>query len=59
MKNKDRIKRRLERFQKMEEELTKLHSGNELNYTYWGGFELGYLRGKISLLEEILYEDEN
>lgn len=59
MKNKDRLKRRLERFQKMEEELTLLHRGNELNYTYWGGFELGYLRGKISLLEEILYEDEN
>ena len=57
--DKDKLKRRLQRLQKMEKELTMEHEGNELKYTYWGGFKLGHLRGKIIVLEEILYEDEN
>ena len=58
MENRDKLKRRLERLQEMEKELTLEHNGNELNYTYWGGFKLGHLRGRISVLEEILYENE-
>jgi hypothetical protein len=29
-----------------------------LNFSYYGGFDLGYLRGQISILEEVMPEDE-
>lgn len=28
------------------------------NFTYYGGFNLGYLKGQISILEEVMSEDE-
>jgi len=50
------LKRRLERLKKQKEQLEKEHKGNELNYTYWAGYELGYLKGKINEIENILDE---
>ena len=29
-----------------------------LNFAYWAGFDLGYLKGQISIIEEIMSEDE-
>lgn len=48
------LKRRIERFEKMVEEKLQKEQGNEINFTYWGGFNLGYLKGKITVLEEFL-----
>ena len=28
------------------------------NFTYWGGFDLGYLKGQLSILEDVMSEDE-
>ena len=28
------------------------------NFTYHGGFDLGYLKGQISILEEVMSEEE-
>ena len=28
------------------------------NFTYHGGFDLGYLKGQISILEDVMSEDE-
>jgi hypothetical protein len=38
------------------DKLQKEHGGNELKYTYWGGYDLGYLKGKICEIEDILDE---
>jgi hypothetical protein len=46
--------RRLARQKAKLEELEKKHIGNELNFTYWGGYEMGYTKGKISELEEAI-----
>lgn len=52
----ERLKRRLNRLKEQRDVLQKNHGGNELKYTYWGGFSLGYLKGKIFEIEEILDE---
>lgn len=39
----ERLKRKLERCREQALELEAKHSGNEQNYTYHGGFSLGYL----------------
>ena len=46
--------RKLNRFKEQKEALEAKHLGNELNYTYWGGYSLGELKGKISIIEYIL-----
>ena len=28
------------------------------NFTYYGGFDLGYLKGQLSILEYVMSEDE-
>ena len=28
------------------------------NFTYHGGFDLGYLKGQLSILEDVMSEDE-
>ena len=28
------------------------------NFTYHGGFDLGYLKGQLSIIEEVMSEDE-
>lgn len=56
MINIEKLKRRLERLNKRLEPIAIKHHGNEMNYTYWGGHELGYLKGKIAELENIIDE---
>lgn len=48
--------RRLQRLQKQRDILQSEHGGKELQFTYWGGYELGYVKGKIAEIEEILEE---
>lgn len=54
-----RLKRRLERLNGQKDKLEAKHKGNEQNYTYHGGFDLGYLKGKIAEIENILDELES
>ncbi len=58
MSRKESLKRRLQRLQKMRDEIKAKHKGNELNYTYWGGYNLGYLEGTITAIENIIDEFE-
>ena len=40
-------------------EMERRHGKNpHHNFTYHGGFDLGYLKGQISIIEEIMSEDE-
>ena len=48
------IERKAERTRKMIQELEKNHKGKEIEFTYWGGFSLGYHKGQLSILEELL-----
>ena len=52
----EKLKRRLNRLKEQLDKLQKEHGGNELKYTYWGGYDLGYLKGKICEIEDILDE---
>lgn len=52
--NIEKLKRRLNRLKEQRDKLQKEHGGNELNYTYWGGYDFGYLKGKISEIEDII-----
>ena len=52
----ENLKRRLNRLKEQQNILENEHKGNELKYTYWGGYNLGYLKGKISEIEDILDE---
>lgn len=58
----EKLKRRLTRLRKQKDEMESRHKGNEEKYTYHGGFDLGYLKGKITEIEDIiddLEEDTN
>lgn len=57
--NQEEIQRRLIRCKEMKDKLESQHYGNEQKYTYHGGFDLGYLKGKIAILEEINDAFEN
>tara|TARA_R110000868_G_scaffold20396_3_gene86379 strand:+ start:1321 stop:1494 length:174 start_codon:yes stop_codon:yes gene_type:complete len=46
--------RQLSRLREMVLKLEEKHTGKEMNYTYHGGFSLGYLKGQVSILEEIV-----
>lgn len=56
-----KLKRRLERCTKQAEVMSSKHCGKENSvYNYYGGWDLGYLYGKISVLESIIdYLDED
>lgn len=45
------LKRRLQRFQQQLAILEDKHVGKELNFTYWGGFDMGNVKGKINEIE--------
>ena len=47
-----KLERRLARLSKKMDTMEELHSGNEQDYTYHGGFSLGYLKGQLDQLEE-------
>lgn len=49
-----RILKRLKRLRRMAKALKETHHGNETKFTYYGGFDYGYLRGKIAALESVL-----
>lgn len=51
---KKELERRLNRLKERKERLENVHLGNETKFTYWGGHEMGYLKGKITELENIL-----
>jgi len=58
--NIEKIKHRLERLTERKEVLEAKHKGNEEKYTYHGGFDLGYLKGQISILEDMIdYETDS
>ena len=48
------IKRRLARLIEMRDKLCAEHYGQEQKFTYWAGYRLGELKGKISILEDIV-----
>jgi hypothetical protein len=52
----NKLKRRLARLIERRDSLLKEHKGKELNYTYWGGYSLGYIKGRITEIEDILDE---
>ena len=45
------LKHRLERFTKIKNEVSLEYKGKEDKLTYWAGFRLGYLKGKLSEIE--------
>lgn len=49
-----KIKRKLDKLEAKIKHLQSLHSGNEQKYTYHGGWDLGYLQGKLAGIELIL-----
>ena len=48
----ERFLKRIKRLKKMETKLEAKHVGNEEKFTYHGGFDLGYIKGQISILED-------
>ena len=53
-----RLKRRLIRLNGQKNILEAEHKNNEPNFTYHGGFSLGYLKGKISEIEDTIDDME-
>ena len=56
--NIEKLKRRLMRFTIQKDAIEPDHKGKESQYTYHGGFSLGYLKGKISEIERVIDEIE-
>ena len=56
--NVEKLNRKLNRLKEKRDKLINEHKEKELEYTYWGGYELGYLKGKISIIEDIFDELE-
>jgi hypothetical protein len=50
----DKLKHRVKRLTERKEVLEAKHKGNEEKFTYHGGFDLGYVKGQISVLEDII-----
>lgn len=50
----DNLKRRLDRLKAQQATLEEHHAGRELQFTYWGGYSLGYIKGKIAELEDFI-----
>lgn len=49
----EKLKRRLNRLKEQRDKLQMERGGNEHKYTYWGGYDLGYLMGKICEIEDM------
>lgn len=49
-----KAERKLARFEVMKKELDDKHGGNEDKFTYHGGFDLGYVTGQISELDNYI-----
>lgn len=52
--NFEKIKRRLDRLKKQRDDLAEKHKGKESEFTYHAGYSLGYIEGRISVLEDVL-----
>lgn len=50
----EKVKRRLDKLRKRRDEMAQQHNGREQEYTYHGGYSLGYLEGRISAFESVL-----
>lgn len=57
--NIEKLQRRLKRLCEQRDTLLREHKGKEQSFTYWGGYELGYIKGKINEIEDILDEIED
>jgi len=55
----EELKRRLNRLNNRVEAMEEKHLGSELKLTYWAGYNLGYLKGKIWEIENTLDLLEN
>jgi hypothetical protein len=56
------LKEQNRRLGRLNDKLSKLeesHLGKEIEYNYWGGYSMGYLKGKIYQTEEIINILEN
>ena len=53
-----KLKRRLARLIEQRDSILLKHKGKEEQFTYWGGWSLGYTLGKISEIENIIDELE-
>lgn len=50
-----KMQAKLERFKRKEAVLIAKHSGIETSiYNYWGGWDMGYLKGTIAVLENVI-----
>ena len=52
LKQLSRLRRKLERLEQKEIELRERYVGNEQKYTFHGGFDYGYTKGQMSILED-------
>ncbi len=50
----ERLRRKLKRCRERLESMEKLHTGHEADFTYHGGFALGYLRAQVSEIEDFI-----
>lgn len=50
----EKLEHRLKRLTELKDKLEAKHKDNEQNFTYHGGFDLGYLKGQISVLEDFI-----
>jgi hypothetical protein len=48
------LKRRIKKYEDRVSIKLEKEQGNELSYTYWGGYDLGEMKGKVTILEEFL-----
>ena len=49
------LQARLDRLKRKEAILIEKHSGRETSvYNYWGGWDMGYLKGAIAVLEDTI-----
>lgn len=55
---KKQINRQLNRLNEQRDKLIKEHRGKENEFTYWGGYSLGYLDGKITQIENTIEKIE-
>jgi len=55
---KDYLKRRIKRNKEKALQDDLKYENKEMEFTFWGGFQSGYTRGRISAFEDILDEIE-
>jgi hypothetical protein len=48
------LQKKLDRVNRKIRKLEETHLGNENKFTYHGGFDMGYLKGKRAVLEDII-----